>query len=81
MCPGQIPCLSVVGNGSRIVFSSEGNIAKPPLSSVDTPVQGLASQLDPALPIGGSAFPPIADYGFLSDCETVALVAPNGGVE
>ena len=28
-----------------------------------------------------SAFPPIADYGFLSDCHTVALVAPNGNVE
>jgi GH15 family glucan-1,4-alpha-glucosidase len=28
-----------------------------------------------------SAFPPIAGYGFLSDCETFALVAPGGGVE
>jgi GH15 family glucan-1,4-alpha-glucosidase len=28
-----------------------------------------------------SAFPPIADYGFLSDCETNCLVAPNGAVE
>jgi GH15 family glucan-1,4-alpha-glucosidase len=28
-----------------------------------------------------SAFPPIADYGFLSDCETTALVAPSGAVE
>ena len=27
------------------------------------------------------AFPPIADYGFLSDCETSALVAPSGNVE
>jgi GH15 family glucan-1,4-alpha-glucosidase len=32
-------------------------------------------------PVGASAFPPIADYGFLSDCHTVALVAPNGNVE
>jgi GH15 family glucan-1,4-alpha-glucosidase len=30
---------------------------------------------------GSSAFPPIADYAFLSDCETVALVAPSGNVE
>jgi alpha,alpha-trehalase len=30
---------------------------------------------------GRSAFPPIADYAFLSDCETVALVAPNGAIE
>src|SRR5687767_4665275 len=28
-----------------------------------------------------SAFPPIADYAFLSDCEACALVAPGGGVE
>src|SRR5437764_13539651 len=28
-----------------------------------------------------SAFPPIGDYGFLSDCESTALVAPNGNVE
>ena len=36
------------------------------------PVDSLASK---------SAFPPIADYGFLSDCETTALVAPSGNVE
>jgi alpha,alpha-trehalase len=30
---------------------------------------------------GGSPFPPIADYGFLSDCEVSALVAPSGTVE
>src|SRR3982074_1403552 len=35
----------------------------------------------PDVPLGGSPFPPIADYGFLSDCETVALVAPSGNVE
>jgi GH15 family glucan-1,4-alpha-glucosidase len=28
-----------------------------------------------------SPFPAIADYGFLSDCETTALVAPSGAVE
>jgi len=28
-----------------------------------------------------SSFPPIADYAFLSDCETCALVAPSGNVE
>jgi alpha,alpha-trehalase len=30
---------------------------------------------------GGSPFPPVADYGFLSDCEVTALVAPTGNVE
>jgi GH15 family glucan-1,4-alpha-glucosidase len=29
----------------------------------------------------GSPFPPIADYGFLSDCESCALIAPSGNVE
>jgi GH15 family glucan-1,4-alpha-glucosidase len=29
----------------------------------------------------GSPFPPIADYAFLSDCETCALVAPSGNIE
>ena len=29
----------------------------------------------------GSPFPPIGEYGFLSDCETTALVAPSGNVE
>jgi GH15 family glucan-1,4-alpha-glucosidase len=28
-----------------------------------------------------SAYPPIADYGFLSDCEATALVAPSGAIE
>ena len=30
---------------------------------------------------GSSPFPPIADYAFLSDCHTGALVAPDGSVE
>jgi alpha,alpha-trehalase len=33
------------------------------------------------IPLGGSPFPPIANYGFLSDCEVCALVAPSGNVE
>jgi alpha,alpha-trehalase len=30
---------------------------------------------------GGSPFPPIAEYAFLSDCHTGALVAPDGSIE
>jgi alpha,alpha-trehalase len=37
------------------------------------------AQSDPGIRI--SAFPPIGDYAFLSDCETTALVAPNGNIE
>jgi GH15 family glucan-1,4-alpha-glucosidase len=33
------------------------------------------------IPLAASPFPPIADYAFLSDCETTALVAPSGNVE
>ncbi len=33
------------------------------------------------VPLGGSPFPPIADYAFLSDTEVCALVAPSGNVE
>jgi GH15 family glucan-1,4-alpha-glucosidase len=32
-------------------------------------------------PDGRSPFPPIADYAFLSDCETICLIAPSGNVE
>jgi alpha,alpha-trehalase len=39
----------------------------------------LAGESHPT--IGGSPFPPIADYGFLSDCEVSALIAPSGSVE
>jgi alpha,alpha-trehalase len=31
--------------------------------------------------VGGSPFPPIEDYAFVSDCEVCALVAPSGSVE
>jgi alpha,alpha-trehalase len=34
-----------------------------------------------AAPGGDSPFPPIGEYGFLSDCEVTALVAPSGNVE
>ena len=35
----------------------------------------------PEAGMGASTFPPIAEYGFLSDCETCALVAPNSNIE
>jgi alpha,alpha-trehalase len=41
----------------------------------------VPSELTPDVTLGGSPFPPIADYGFLSDNESMALVAPSGNVE
>src|SRR5688500_3141112 len=38
-------------------------------------------RLLPTRPFGSSPFPPSGEYGFLSDCETTALVAPSGNVE
>jgi len=39
----------------------------------------MSEASDPGIRV--SPFPPIGDYAFLSDCETTALVAPNGSVE
>jgi len=41
----------------------------------------MVSRYNDVRQVGGGQFPPIGDYGFLSDCETTALVAPSGSVE
>jgi alpha,alpha-trehalase len=54
------------------------------ISAGDTPAHSGAwriRQLAGGDVIGASPFPPIAQYGFLSDCETCALVAPSGNIE
>ncbi|MDQ6816543.1 MAG: glycoside hydrolase family 15 protein [Actinomycetota bacterium] len=65
---------------STVMGTSDGhhrNDTLAPSASTQRPVRQLAADV----PLGGSPFPPIADYGFLSDCEAVALVAPSGSVE
>jgi len=47
---------------------------------VDRAVSAAASDEGTAN-LGTSPFPPIADYGFLSDCHTGALVAHDGGID
>jgi alpha,alpha-trehalase len=49
--------------------------------AVTTPVSQAAEVVASDHADGRSPFPPIADYAFLSDCETTALVAPDGSVE
>ena len=53
-----------------------GNQARPADGQSDRDVEP-----QPFEPRIASAFPPIADYAFLSDCEVNCLVAPSGRVE
>jgi alpha,alpha-trehalase len=58
----------------------KGHVA--PQTQVQTALTPASDQQPlPQVPLGGSPFPPIAEYAFLSDCETMALVAPSGNVE
>src|SRR5438552_6198339 len=59
---------------------SDGHSARPWEPGAVTPTRDdrAATPEDrPAI----SPFPPIADYGFLSDCEVTALVASSGNIE
>jgi GH15 family glucan-1,4-alpha-glucosidase len=56
-----------------------GDSTDDALLQAGSPVAVHAGDLDQN-PVA-SPFPPIADYGFLSDCEVTALVAPSGNVE
>jgi GH15 family glucan-1,4-alpha-glucosidase len=42
--------------------------------------QAAAASIDARSAAAPSPFPPIADFAFLSDCHTSALVAPDGGI-
>ncbi|WP_442942978.1 glycoside hydrolase family 15 protein [Nocardia sp. NBC_01503] len=55
----------------------------PPRDSTDRPDVSLNDGFLPSATGVGhySAFPPIDDYAFLSDCETTCLIARNGSVE
>jgi GH15 family glucan-1,4-alpha-glucosidase len=65
--------------------SRDGDGAGPAAAGVDSPWPtpatgaGTGSQAQSAAAL--SPFPPIADYAFLSNCHTGALVAPDGSVD
>jgi GH15 family glucan-1,4-alpha-glucosidase len=59
-----------------------------PAATGEGPAAKAARPSDPSAQVpepetyeGPSPFPPIAEYAFLSDCESNALVAPSGNVE
>jgi len=53
-----------------------GDVAGPGWDGLDMAALGPADLMPEESP-----FPPIGEYGFLSDCETTALIAPTGNVE
>ncbi len=91
------PTAGVTGSSAEAITSIEVRSAEDSTSSVSASRSARAYLDTPSRPApespagdeGGSsitgfevsAFPPIGDYAFLSDCETTALVAPNGNVE
>ncbi len=65
------------GAANRELTSERQLVAPRSPSPASRPVPRLRSEAPPA----SSPFPPIAEYAFLSDCETLALVSPGGAVE
>jgi GH15 family glucan-1,4-alpha-glucosidase len=57
--------------GRRSRDATSRGLAPP--STMASPINSLSSEFSP--------YPPIADYGFLSDCEVTALVAPSSAIE
>ncbi|MDQ2737329.1 MAG: DUF5911 domain-containing protein, partial [Actinomycetota bacterium] len=55
---------------------SDQGVFSPATASSEIEADGARVQR-----FGTSSFPNIADYAFLSDCETNCLIAPSGAVE
>jgi alpha,alpha-trehalase len=74
---------SAVGAGSGRPGSAGGAGSGRPGSAggAGSGRPGSAGGAGSGRPSSGSPFPPIADYGFLSDCHTGALVASDGSIE
>src|SRR5260370_9745270 len=63
----------------KIGIEALGQIVKPMVNGESqATVEAMPAPFSSGL---ASAFPPIAEYAFLSDCEVNALIAPSGRVE
>jgi GH15 family glucan-1,4-alpha-glucosidase len=51
------------------------------MTAVDAPRPQSPTETAPQSAAAPSPFPPIAEYGFLSNCHTSALVAPDGAID
>ena len=72
----------IVGPGGRGPARRRARRLARPLGGVMTAVDGArASRAAPPSAAAPSPFPPIADYAFLSNCHTGALVAPDGAID
>ena len=56
-------------------------MATSPSGTADPRPDGAAARVDTTSAASPSPFPPIAEYAFLSDCHTGALIAPDGAVD
>ena len=73
-------CRASVRSGDRLMATSRQRVAGGVGEGDDRDRPALETRPEDHPPTA-SAFPLIADYAFLSDCETVALIAPSGDVE
>src|SRR6187399_3241419 len=68
----------VTAAGTSPGLTSPSKEGEPPMTAVSAKEQAETQLQSAAAP---SPFPPIADYAFLSNCHTGALIAPDGAVD
>jgi len=80
--PSEYPLDSWVEVARKARESDLGPSMKPTVNGDRAHLDGeRETEMDVARPRIASAFPPIADYAFLSDCEVNCLIAPSGRLE